>query len=260
MPTLQSFTPVNVGWTSTPYGTTVVYTTGVSYPFNSDVKLYAVWKSTVKLSTIEPIRSGYDFIGWSYKTADGAEVLKPGSSINLTGEISDIYVSAVWERDLSEPVLTSVRLVSIPECVIYQVGSVLDKRGLQVEATYSDGSTAIISDGLIFSVPSMQECGMYTVEIDCEGKTLSYDIYVVQDIEKPAVDAGDVTFDTTVNSADARYILRASVGLEKVNAIVERIGDVDNSGSLNSADARLVLRASVGLENVSSWPRFVLEF
>ena len=61
---------------------------------------------------------------------------------------------------------------------------------------------------------------------------------------------GDVDFDGEVAAADARLILRASVGLERYEkGTVEYIAaDVDSDGSLSAADARLVLRRSVGLE------------
>ena len=61
---------------------------------------------------------------------------------------------------------------------------------------------------------------------------------------------GDVDISGDISAADARLVLRASVGLEeKTEAILNR-GDVDNDGEISSADARIILRASVGLENL----------
>ncbi len=256
MPALQSFTPVNTGWTTVAYGTDVMYTTGASYPFSTDTKLYAVWTATVKLSTEVPVRSGYTFKGWQYQSANGAEVLQPGASIALTGEITDIYVSAVWERNYKEPVIESVYLVGLPEQILYLVGDVLDTRGLQVKAIYSDGSTAIISQGLIISAPSLENSGAYNVTVNCEGQILTYVIYVFVNKDTLLIEAGDVNFDGTVNSGDARYVLRASVGLEVANADITKIGDVNGDEKLDAGDARLVLRASLGLEDVSEWPMY----
>lgn len=254
MPALQSFKPVNTGWTTVPYGGSVMYTTGASYPFSTDTKLYAVWTATVKLSTEVPVRSGYTFKGWQYQSANGAEVLQPGATITLTGEITDIYVSAVWERNYKEPVIESVYLVGLPEQILYLVGDVLDTRGLQVKAIYSDGSTAIISQGLIISAPSLENSGAYNVTVNCEGQILTYVIYVFVSKDTLLVEAGDVNFDGAVNSGDARYVLRASVGLEVANATIVMIGDVNKDGMLDAGDARLILRASLGLEDVSKWP------
>lgn len=68
-----------------------------------------------------------------------------------------------------------------------------------------------------------------------------------------AVVAGDVDGNGKVESADARFALRASVGLEHYpadsNAFIA--ADADNDGKITSADARLILRASVGLETLA---------
>lgn len=59
---------------------------------------------------------------------------------------------------------------------------------------------------------------------------------------------GDVDLDGVVTAADARIVLRISVGLEAQTADILKHGDTDNDGALTAADARIILRASVGLE------------
>lgn len=59
---------------------------------------------------------------------------------------------------------------------------------------------------------------------------------------------GDVDMDNSISSADARLVLRNSVGLEAFDEMQEILADVDFDNSISSADARLVLRNSVGLE------------
>lgn len=56
---------------------------------------------------------------------------------------------------------------------------------------------------------------------------------------------GDADGDGKVTAADARLILRASVGLEEISL---EAGDIDGDGRITSADARDVLRESVGQE------------
>ena len=61
---------------------------------------------------------------------------------------------------------------------------------------------------------------------------------------------GDVDGSGDVKAADARLVLRASVGLENFTEEQIKLADVDFSGDIKAADARLVLRASVGLETL----------
>lgn len=62
---------------------------------------------------------------------------------------------------------------------------------------------------------------------------------------------GDVNADGSITAADARIVLRASVGLEKITPFLLEKGDIDKSGKLTAADARTILRASVGLEKIN---------
>ncbi len=60
---------------------------------------------------------------------------------------------------------------------------------------------------------------------------------------------GDVEGDDgVVSAADARIILRASVGLENLSEKLQLIADTDENGKITASDARSVLRMSVGLE------------
>ena len=56
----------------------------------------------------------------------------------------------------------------------------------------------------------------------------------------------------TVTAADARIVLRASVGLEEVTDRLIMIADNDKNGTLTASDARFILRFSVGLEGESN--------
>ena len=61
---------------------------------------------------------------------------------------------------------------------------------------------------------------------------------------------GDVDKNGSLTASDARFVLRAAVGLEKLTDELLALADVNNDGKVTSADARLVLRASVGLEQL----------
>ena len=66
--------------------------------------------------------------------------------------------------------------------------------------------------------------------------------------EDTSEDYGDVDYDGDVDAADARTVLRMSVGLDYATKETKIIADVDGSGAVEAADARLVLRYAVGLE------------
>ena len=63
---------------------------------------------------------------------------------------------------------------------------------------------------------------------------------------------GDVDGDYTVNSKDALIVLRASVGLERLNNAQLILADVDNSKFITSSDSLDILRYSVGLKDTHS--------
>lgn len=67
---------------------------------------------------------------------------------------------------------------------------------------------------------------------------------------EPQYILGDVDGDKFVKASDARLALRASVGLETLNATQKKAADADKNGEIKAADARLILRASVGLETL----------
>lgn len=63
---------------------------------------------------------------------------------------------------------------------------------------------------------------------------------------------GDVNFDSGITAADARRVLRVSVGLEAFTDSQIFISDIDKNGKITAADARIVLRVSVKLEKTET--------
>ncbi len=61
---------------------------------------------------------------------------------------------------------------------------------------------------------------------------------------------GDVNSSGKIEAADARLVLRASVGLETFTEEISSLADIDSSNSITAADARMILRMSVGLETL----------
>lgn len=59
---------------------------------------------------------------------------------------------------------------------------------------------------------------------------------------------GDIDGEKGISAADARMILRASVGLETLTEEQLIFADIDENGTVSAADARFALRMSVGLD------------
>ena len=107
------------GWALSANATTVKYAAGASYTENAGATLYAVWKVStytvsydanggsgapgnqtktygvdLTLSTVEPKRSGYDFLGWSEIANATMATYQPGGT--YTGN-SNLHLYAIWK-------------------------------------------------------------------------------------------------------------------------------------------------------------------
>ena len=109
------------GWSTDSTATTATYSSGSSFTKNEDTTLYAVWEyDPVKysvsysanggsgapatqnkthgveltLSTVQPIRSGYDFMGWATSSSSTSVSYAPGDSYS---DDADITLYAVWQ-------------------------------------------------------------------------------------------------------------------------------------------------------------------
>lgn len=126
--------------------------------------------------------------------------------------------------------------------------------------------TPFKSRGVKFGAPSyadygvnrltkMSSCLLEVGFIDSDSDNIIFDAYfsemalaiakaLMQNVGLEYVIKGDADGDGKITSADARLILRASVGLENIPLDV---ADFDGDGKITSADARDVMRESVGL-------------
>ncbi len=99
---------------------------------------------------------------------------------------------------------------------------------------------------------------------DKDGKTVSDDTIAVTGMTLILPDGkeyslacpGDVNSDGKITAADARFVLRASVGLEAIEegSALYTAANV-NGDTIAASDARLILRASVGLEDHKKWTK-----
>lgn len=130
--TLSSTKPSRTGYTFKGWATSstggVAYSSGASYTANASVTLYAVWQIitykvtynanggtgapgqqtksygvTLKLSTMKPTRTNYNFKGWA-KTSTGSVAYAAGSSYTSNAAIT-LY--AVWELAYRKPTISN---------------------------------------------------------------------------------------------------------------------------------------------------------
>ena len=101
----------------------------------------------------------------------------------------------------------------------------------------------------------------YIREPDSEPPTLEQKMRWQRDMRLAGIDKesyfaimiGDIDDDGNLSSADARNVLRISVGLDQPTEIAKIAADVDRDDNVTASDARLVLRGAVGLENTDAW-------
>lgn len=108
-----------LGWSTSSSATTATYQSGSEYTNNSNLTLYAVWKAntysieydanggsgapatqtkehgkSILLSSIEPVRTGYNFLGWS-KSETATYALYSSGEEFFADEDTKLY--AVWD-------------------------------------------------------------------------------------------------------------------------------------------------------------------
>lgn len=95
----------------------------------------------------------------------------------------------------------------------------------------------------------------FTTTNDALKKIEKYVEEIRKETEKEAAFyIGDVDMDGKVTSSDSLKVLRASVGLEKLDDVQMKLADVDGDGKITSSDALEILRRSVGLsQNIKSY-------
>lgn len=110
------------------------------------------------------------------------------------------------------------------------------------------------------TVDELLQTGAGTAVTDAKGVSLTKGtvktgMKLVSSGTRVIVVYGDADGDGAITSADARWALRASVGLETGPAYSLAAADADENGKVEAADARLLLRVTVGLETLKpgSW-------
>lgn len=117
--------------------------------------------------------------------------------------------------------LSSIAVTTPPAKTSYQVNETFDKTGMVVTATYSDNTTAAVTDyTLSIGENAFTTAGETTITVTCQGKTASFQVNVTESSGsetitiKPTVTATPTRFDVgttevkvTLKSTDASFAL-----------------------------------------------------
>ncbi|MBR6620679.1 MAG: bacterial Ig-like domain-containing protein [Clostridia bacterium] len=115
---------------------------------------------------------GCYFAGWF----DGETLLSTSDIYIYSVPAKNVELTAVFAKE--EIKLTSIAVNTLPEKTEYFKGNVLDKTGLTLKATYSDGSTAIIDSGFTCSPMVLNTAGKQTITVSYGGKTCTFNVTV----------------------------------------------------------------------------------
>lgn len=143
-----------------------------------------------------PKREGYVFLGWTAEQGSNLAVYPAGAQLLCDG---DLVLYAVWREE--NAVAQSLRIETMPLKQVFCVGDPLDTAGLVLEITYTDGSGRLTADGFTVEGFSSEQTGMNTLNVICEGLTVSYDVEVVTHLP------GDINLDNAVNRDDVMELL-----------------------------------------------------
>ncbi len=83
-----------------------------------------------------------------------------------------------FEVVVKEPTPESLLIIKTPSKMIYEIGEELDTTGLELELSYSDGSTQNIAQGFIVSGFDSETAGTKTVTVSYEGVETTYQVII----------------------------------------------------------------------------------
>ena len=137
-----------LGWATSSNASSAQYSAGGKYTNNASVTLYAVWKikqytvsynanggtgapgaqtiiygTNLVLSSVKPIRDGYDFQGWATSSTATTAQYAPGATYTANASVT-LY--AVWKRSLrvvDNPYNTAVEAGATATFVVYAEGT-----------------------------------------------------------------------------------------------------------------------------------------
>ncbi len=136
-----------------------------------------------------------------------------------------------------------ITVSTLPSKLTYLTGEEsLDVTGGKITLHYNDGTTEVrnITSTMISGFDNTK-VGKQSITVSYSGKTVTFEVEII----RKAI-MGDVNGDSSVNSIDALFVLKYSVGKMQLTDEQKDCADVNGDGKINSVDALLILKFSVG--------------
>lgn len=99
---------------------------------------------------------------------------------NTNNGSSTSVLSPTIQVSVSEPVLSSISINTMPSTKEYKVGDTLNTAGLEVVAKYSNGTSVIISSGFEVSPTTLNTAGTQNITVSYMGKTCTFPVLVAE--------------------------------------------------------------------------------
>ncbi len=225
-----------------------VYTTVPVIVKDSDVVKIEIIKEPVKTEYVEG--ESFDDTGMIVQVTyeDGTTEIIIDYKVNPSGSLTtddDNVTISYGDVETTVPVtvvnkvVTGIEITKLPDKLEYEEGEVFDPAGMEVTATYNDGSTAVISDYTYNTDPFV--AGDTSVTIEYKGYT--DDVSIV--LSMAGLEAfvpernGDLNRDGNVTPEDA-MILTKILGSVAYGYKAVHTGDVDGDEILTSDDVTLI--------------------
>lgn len=146
--------------------------------------------------------NGSKHLVMNYTIAPSGELTKDDTSITISYTEGEVTKTATQAITVIDAVLTGIEIKTAPTKLVYNLGDELDKTGMTVEGTYSNGKTEAITD---FEVSPSGKLGINdtTLKVTAKGKSAYWKtkirINAPEITESDYEDATELLFSDTSN-------------------------------------------------------------
>ena len=112
-------------------------------------------------------------------------------------------VTTTFEVTVSTVTVSSIAVTKAPAKTTYKVGEAFSSEGLEVTATYSDGSKKVVT-GYTLSVVDTSAAGTKTATVTYEGKTATFTVTVEKDAETETSASETQTTETETSASETK--------------------------------------------------------
>ena len=185
-----------------------------------------------------PTVTNNDSISYTVTKKDGTVT----NSQTALESLENGYYKAVEGIALAETVKTQMKTGE--EQILSVVYTPQDATIQEVDWTSSDEKVLTVSGSGLLKAVGAGKATVTAVSRDGQ-KEASVQITVTKNEETSGI-LGDVDEDGKIGMKDARLVLKAAVGSEKLTDEQKKLADVDKDGKVGMKDARLILKYAVG--------------